>query len=159
MTCSATENCSTTTITSQTDFLAIASNSEKVASAECRLNFESSPCSNLDQDQASSGWEAHGGGHSVGSIRVVYKSAAITTWEFTRETAWSSTCGVHLLHNDVLAGTVPSGVGDGTGNKMTVDVTVQAGDRVELFEGLKDVTGEADNSVCGFHVYSIKICC
>ena len=94
----------------------------------------------------------------MGSIRVVYSGASITTWEFTRETAWDNTCGVHLRHNDVVVSSVPSGVGDNTGNKMTVDVTVQAGDSVELFEGLDSASGTSENTVCGFHLYSIKIC-
>ena len=157
-TCSASANCDTTTITSQSTFLAISSESGAVTSAECRLDFATVDCGSLDQDQSSSGWEAHGGGYKVGCIRVVYSAAAITTWDFTRETAWSKTCGVHILHNNVVVGSVPEGVGDDSGNKMTVDVTVEPGDNVELCEGLDSNTGAADNQVCGFHIYSIQTC-
>ena len=138
--------------------MALPSENEKVASAECRLDFTTTDCGNLDQDQASTGWEAHGGWHKVGCIRVVYSSAAITKWEFTRETAWDSTCGVHLLHNNEVVGSVPTGVGDSTSHKMRVDVNVEAGDHVELCEGLDSATGAADNTVCGFHIYSIETC-
>ena len=60
------ESCDITSITSQSSFLALPSENEKVASAECRLDFTTTDCGNLDQDQASTGWEAHGVWHKVG---------------------------------------------------------------------------------------------
>ena len=160
-TCSASGNCDTTAITSQSTFLAISSESEAVTSAECRQDFATVDCGSLDQG-ASTGWEAHGSYYKVGCIRVTYSAAAITTWEFTRE-PWSNmeqygACGVHVLHNNVVVASVPEGVGDDSGHKMTVDVTVEPGDNVELCEGLDSNTVAADNILCGFHIYSIKTC-
>ena len=135
------------------------STNAKVSKVECVDPYgPSTTCDNLGyigyRNPGLGFWES---GSAVGSIKVTFASAASTEWEFTRWDAWDSSCGVRLLHNGNVVGSVPEGKGEKTGDRQKVPLNVEQGSEVELFEGATS-SGSSDYRTCGAIVYKVKIC-
>ena len=145
------------TVTDKDSYEALSTDVQIVTEAYCMLDGAKVNClgtKHLDK-MPSEGFEIHGAGSRVGAFELKFGGiigSANVEIEFTRENAWDPTCPVELLKNGIIIESVPDNQGDSNGDRTQTIATVFDDDVLTLREG-------ADGSVCGVHIYGLKIVC
>ena len=128
-----------------------------ISEASCYLNGLKVACSTSGDFKtwASTGFAILGNNANVGALELKFSGeigSSIVEMEYTREDQWDKTCDVELLKNGKAIDSVPTNQGDSRNDRTKSKTQIVTGDTLTLREG-------GDGSICGVHIYSIKIQC
>ena len=122
------------------------------------LNGLKVPCitnGDFSAGKTSAGFEIHGNMANIGEFEIKFGGKigpSAVEIEFTRENEWDANCDVELLKNGIFIASVPDNEGDSKGSRTKSMAMVSDGDILTLREG-------GDGSICGVHIYGLKIGC
>ena len=145
-------------MTSKDSYEMLSSNLKMITEANCLLNGLKVPCITSGDFTAgwpSAGFEIHGNNVNIGEFEMKFGGKigpSAVEIEFTRENEWDANCDVELLKNGIVIASVPDNEGDSKGSRTKSITMVSDGDILTLREG-------GDGSVCGVHIYGLKIGC
>ena len=130
-----------------------------ISEANCYLNGLKVACSTSSsrdfQTWASTGFAIFGNNENVGALELKFDGeigSSTVEIEYTREDQWDKSCDVELLKNGKVIDSVPDNQGDSRNDRTKSSTPIVTGDTLTLREG-------GDGSICGVHIYEIKIHC
>ena len=145
-------------MTNKDSYEMLATKLKMITEANCLLNGLKVPCignGDFNAGMTSAGFQIHGSGANIGEFELKLGGKIGPTAveiEFTREDQWDANCDVELLKNRIVIARVPDNEGDSKGSRTKSMTMVSDGDILTLREG-------GDGSVCGVHIYGLKIGC